>query len=222
MDSMLRRQVPNPFSGQGSQGMVSPRPISVCAITTYIAEQQETTEEISRKQSHLGQMLRGQMLFPHPGKNERGILPSERRQEKTTIPMEQTASKPGAKEKGRYCEDTAEGGGERKNSTRHQSSAEGSPGIAERKRPVGKKRGRIPTADSRPAIRDKPNAPRYSRISQHGRGIGFQPSEVEERNGYQDVSEQRARAQKPQPSQGAQKSWAEVVRSGQVASWDRC
>jgi len=46
MDSMLQRRVPDPFSGQGSLGMVSPRPISVCALSTGIAPEQKTTEEM--------------------------------------------------------------------------------------------------------------------------------------------------------------------------------
>jgi len=176
------------------------------------------------------------MFRPHPGKDQRGILSQERRREKNAIPIAQTAPKPGAKEKGGYREDTAGEGGERKNSTGRRSLAQASPGIAKQKGripkkpgpipkkrgPIPKKRGQIPTAARRPAIHDQANARRYSRTSQNGCGIGFQHSEVEERDGYQDACERRARTQKPQPPQGAQKSWAEVVRSGQVVSWDQC
>ena len=41
MDSMLRRRVPSVLQRQGSLGMVSPRPISVCAISTGIARNQK-------------------------------------------------------------------------------------------------------------------------------------------------------------------------------------
>jgi len=45
VDSMLRRWVPSGLQGQGSLGMVSPRPISLCALGTGIAQEQKTAEE---------------------------------------------------------------------------------------------------------------------------------------------------------------------------------
>ena len=74
MDSMLGRRVQDPLSRQGSLGMVSPRLISVYAISTNIAPKQETTEETPPEGYRVGQMLRGQVLCPYPRKNKRGVL----------------------------------------------------------------------------------------------------------------------------------------------------
>jgi len=57
--------------------------------------------------------------------------------------------------------------------------------------------------ESRPENHDKLNTPRDSRTSQNSRRIWFQPGEVEERNGNQEASKQRVRAQKPQPPKRA-------------------
>jgi len=69
---------------------------------------------------------------------------------------------------------------------------------------------------------DRTNARRTPRTSQNRRGIWFQHSKVEEQDGRQKVTKRGARTHEPQPPKGAQKSWAEVVISGSVASWDRC
>jgi len=162
------------------------------------------------------------MLRTCAREDQSGVLPSGEWREETPLKMAAETPRAGTTKQIRCREDTAGEGGERKNSTGHRSHAKASPGIVERKRPIPKKRGRIPTAASRPTIHDKLNARRYSGTWQNGRGIGFQPSKVVERDGYQDARERRARTQKPQLPQGAQKGWAEVVRSGQVASWDPC
>jgi len=167
-------------------------------------------------------MLRRQMLCTCAREDQSGVLPAGKRQEETPLKMVMETPRAGTTKEIRCREDTEGEGGERKNSTRHRSLAKASPGIVERKRPIPKKRGRITMEARRTAIHDKPNARRYPRTWQNGHGIGFQPSKVEERDGYQEASKRRARTQKPQPPQGAQKSWAEVVRSGQVVSWDRC
>jgi len=161
------------------------------------------------------------MLRTCAREDQSGVLPPGKRRQETPLKMASETPRAGTTKEIRCREDTAGEGGERKNSTRRRSHAKGSPGIVEQKGPMPKKRARIPTAARRLAIHDKPNARRSSRTSQNGHGIGFQPRKVEERDGYQDVSERRARTQKPQSPQGAKKSWAQVVTSGQVASWDR-
>jgi len=58
IDGMLRRRVLSTLQGQGSLGMVSPRPISVCAIGTGIAPEQKTAEETTWAERDMVQMLR--------------------------------------------------------------------------------------------------------------------------------------------------------------------
>jgi len=136
--------------------------------------------------------------------------------------MAQTS--PGARttKEARCREDTAGEGGERKNSTRRRSPTKANPGTARRKEAITGKQGPIPTGASKLPDHNRTNARRNPRSSQNRRGIWFQHSEVEERDGHQKASKRGARTQEPQAPKGAQKSWAEVVRSGQVASWDRC
>jgi len=125
---MLRRRVQDPLSGQGSLGMVSPRPISVYAISTNIALKQETIEETLPKGHHVGQMLRGQMLCPGPRKNNSGVLPTGKRGKKSSVEMPPESPRARAVKEVRCREDTGGGGGERKNPTRRRSTTEASPG----------------------------------------------------------------------------------------------
>jgi len=62
IDSMPRRWVPGALQRQGSLGMVSPRRISVCAISTSIAPEQKTAEETPWAERDMVRMLQGQML----------------------------------------------------------------------------------------------------------------------------------------------------------------
>ena len=57
MDSKLRRRVPSALQGQGSLGVVSSRPISVCTISTDIAPEQETAEETPWAECDMVRML---------------------------------------------------------------------------------------------------------------------------------------------------------------------
>ena len=222
MDSMLRRRVQNPFSGQGSLRMVSSRPLSVCTISTGIAPEQKTTEEMPWPERDMIRMLRRQMLRTCAREDQSGTLSTGRRHEET--PLKMASETPGTRttKEIRCREDTAGEGGERKNSTRCGSPTEANPGTVGRKTTNTGKGRKTPTRASQLPDHDRTNARRTPRTSQNGRGIWFQSSEVEERDGHQKASQRRARTQEPQPPKGAQKSWAEVVRSGSVASWDRC
>jgi len=120
----------------------------------------------------------------------------------------------------RCREDTAGEGGERKNSTRCRSPTKANPGTARRKATNTGKGRKNPTRANQLPGQDRTNARRNPRTSQNGRGIWFQHSKVEELDGHQKASKRGARTQEPQPPKGAQKSWAEVVRSGRIASWD--
>jgi len=222
MDSMLRRRVQNPLSRQGSLGMVSPRPISVCTISTGIAPEQKTTKKTPRTERDMVRMLRRQMLRPCAREDQSGILSARKRREET--PLKMASETPGARTTTeiRCREDTAGEGGERKNSTRCRSPTKANPGTVGRKTTNTGKGRKNPTRASQLPDHNTTNARRTPRTSQNSRGIWFQPSEVEERDGHQKASQRRARTQEPQPPKGAQKSWAEVVRFGSVASWDRC
>jgi len=222
MDSMLRRRVQDAFSGQGSLGMVSPRPISVCAISTGITPEQKTTEETPRTERDMVRMLRRQMLRPCAREDQSGILSPGKRREETPIKMAPETPRAGTMKEIRCREDTAGGRGERNNSTRRRSPTEANPGTARRKATNTGKGRKNPTRASQLPDHDRTNARRNPRTSQNGRRIWLQHSEVEKRDGYQKASKRGARTQEPQPPKGAQKSWAEVVGSGSVASWDRC
>ena len=154
----------------------------------------------------MARMLRRQMLRTCAREDQSRVLSPGKRRKETPLEMASETPRAGTRKEIQCREDTAGERGEQKNSTRRWSPTEANPGILERKGPIPKKRRHIPTAASRPAIHDKPNARRNSRTSQNARGIGFQPSEVEEQDGYQNASKRGARAQKPQPPKGAQKS----------------
>jgi len=222
MDSMLRRRVPSALQGQGSLGVVSARPISVCAISTGIAPEQKATEETPWPNCDMVQMLRRQMLRPCTGKDQSWVLPPGKRRKETPLEMAQTAPGAGTRKEVWWCEDTAGEGGERKNSTRRRSLIEANPGTVGRKTTNTGKGRKDPTGASELPEHDRTNARRNYRTSPNGRGIGVQPSKVEERDGHQKTSKRGARTPQPQPPEGTQKSWAEVVRSGPLASRDRC
>jgi len=202
--------------------MVSPRPISVGAISTGIAPEQKTTEETPWTNGDMVRMLRRQVLRTCAGKDQRGILSPRKWRKETSHEMAQMTPGAGTAKKIRYREDTAGEGGERKNTTRCRSLTEANPGPVGRKATITGKGRKDPTGASKLPDHDRTNARRNLATSPHGRGIWFQPSEVEERVGYQKTSERGAQAQEPQPPKGTQKSWAEVVGSGQIASWDGC
>jgi len=221
MDGMLRRQVPSALQRQGNLRMVSPRPISVCAISTGIAPEQKTAEETTRAERDMVRMLRRQMLRTCAREDQSGILSPGKRREETPLKMASETPRARTTKEIRGREDTAGEGGERKNSTRCRSPTKANPGTAERKATVNGEGRKNPTGASQLPEHDRTNARRNPRTSQNSRGIWFQPREVEERDGHQKTSQPGARTQEPQPPKGAQKSWAEVVRFGQVVSWDR-
>jgi len=222
MDGMLRRRVPSALQGQGSLGMDSSRPISVCAISTGISPEQKTAEETTWADCYMVRMLRRQMLRTCTGKDQSGILSPGKRPEETPLKMASKTPRARTTKEISCCEDTAGGGRERKNSTRCRSPTKANPATVGRKTTITGKGGKNPTGASQLPEHDRTNARRNPRTSQNGRGNRFQPSKVEERNGHQKTRERGARTQEPQPPQRTQKSWAEVVRSGSVASWDRC
>jgi len=222
MDSMLRRWVPGTLQGQGSLGMVSPRPISVCAIWTGIAPEQTTAEETPWAERHMVRMLRRQMLRTCAREDQSGVLPPGKRREETPLKMASETPRAGTRKEIPHREATAGEGGVRKNSTRRRSPTKGNPGTVRRKATNTGKGRKNQTGASQLPDRDRTNARRTPRTSQNGHGIWFQHSKVEERDGRQKASKRGARTQEPQPRKGAQNSWAEVVRSGSVASWDRC
>jgi len=171
MDSMLQRRVPNPFHGQGSLGMVSPRPISVCAISTGIAPEQKTAEETPRAELDMVRMLRRQMLRTCAREDQSGILPGRKRREETPLKMASETPRAGTTKEIRCHEDTAGGAGEGKNSTRCRSPTEGNPGTAKRKATNSGKGPKNPTGASQLPDHDRTNARRNPRTSQNGRGI---------------------------------------------------
>jgi len=222
MDGMLRGRVPSALPGQGSLGMVSPRPISVCSISTCIAPEQKTAEETPWAERDMVRMLRREMLRTCAREDQSGVLPPGKRRQETPLKMASKTPRAGTTKEIGCREDTAGEGCERKKSTRRRSPTKADPGTVRRKTTnTGEGRKNQTGAGQLPG-HNRTNARRTPRTSQNGRGIWFQHSKVEERDGRQKTSKRAARTQKPQPPKGAQKSWAEVVRSGQVASWDRC
>jgi len=133
MDSMLRGWVPGALQGQGSLGMVCPRPISVCAMSTGIAPEQKTAEETPWAERDMVQMLRQQMLCTCAREDQSGILPTRKRREETPLKMASETPRAGTKKEIRCREDTAGERGERKTSTRRRSPTEANPGTARRK-----------------------------------------------------------------------------------------
>jgi len=166
-------------------------------------------------------MLRRQMLRTCAREDQSGILSPGKRRPETPLKMASETPRARTTKEIRCREDTA-GGGERKNSTRCRSPTKANPGTAERKATVNREGRKNPTGASQLPGHDRTNARRTPRTSQNGRGNWFQPSKVEERNGHQKTSKRGARTQEPQPPKGAQKSWAEVVRSRSIALRDRC
>jgi len=107
MDSMLRRRVQDPLSRQGSHVMVSPRPISVNAISTNIVQKQETREEMRPERHCVGQMLRGQMFCPCPRKNKPRVLPTGKWRKKDSVKMAPESPRARTTKSVRCREDTA-------------------------------------------------------------------------------------------------------------------
>jgi len=161
------------------------------------------------------------MLRTCAREDQSGILSPGKRRQETPLKMASETPRAGTTKEVRRREDTA-GGGERKNPTRCRSPRKANPGTVGRKTTITGKGQKDPTGASQLPKHDRTNARRTPRTSQNGRGNWFQPSKVEERNGHQEASKRGARTQEPQPPQRTQKSWAEVVRSGSIASWDRC
>ena len=201
--------------------MVSSRPISVYTISTSIAPEQEITEETLWAERDMVRMLRRQMLRTCAREDQRGILSPGKRRQETPLKMASETPGAGTTKEIRCREDTAEGG-ERKKSTRCRSPTKANPGTVGRKTTNTGKGRKNPTGASQLPDHDRTNARRNPRTSQNSRGIWFQHGKVEERDGRQKTSQRGARTQEPQPQKGTQKSWAEVVRFGSVASWDRC
>jgi len=133
MDGMLRRRVPSAIQGQGSLGKVSPRPISVYAISTGIALEQKTTEETPWAERDMVRMLRRQMLRTCAREDQSGILPTGKWRQETPPKMASEKPRAGTTKEIRCRDDTAGEGGERKNSTRCRSPAEANPGTVRRK-----------------------------------------------------------------------------------------
>ena len=123
--------------------------------------------------------------------------------------------------KERSCGDTTGDGGERKNPTRRQCPTKANTRAAGTEGPGVKRRGRIPAQNNGPTKCDGKTPGRRPKASQDGRRIRIQPSKVEERGGRWKEREPGARASEPRTQKGAEKSWAEVARRGQLASGDR-
>jgi len=202
--------------------MVYPRPISVCAIGTRIAQEQETTEETPRAERDMVRMLRRPMLRTCAREDQSGVLSTGNRRKETPLKMASETRRAGTMKEGRCREDTEGEGGERKNSTRCRSPTKANPGNVGRKTTSPGKGRKNLTGASQLPDHDRPDARRNPRTAQNGRGISFQHGEVEKQDAHQKASKRGARTQKPHTPKGAEKSWAEVVRSESVASWDRC
>jgi len=112
MDSMLRRWVPGTLQGQGSLGMLSPRPISVCAISTGMAPGQKTAEETPWAERDMVRMLRQQMLRTCAREDQRGVLPPGKQREETPLKMAWETPRAGTTKGIRRREETAGEGGE--------------------------------------------------------------------------------------------------------------
>jgi len=202
--------------------MVSPSPISVCAISTAIALEQKTAQETPCTEREMVRMRQQQMLRTCASEDQSGVLPPGKRREETPLKMVSETPRARTTKEIRCREDTAGEGGERNNSTRRRSPTKANPGIVRRKATNTGERGKNHTGASQLPDHDRMNARSTPRTSQNGRRIWFHHSKVEERDGRHSASKRGARTQEPQPPKGAQKSWAEVVRSGSIASWDRC
>jgi len=202
--------------------MISPRLISGCAISAGIAPEQKTAEETPRADRDMVQMLRRQRLRTCAREDPGWVLSPGKRREETPLKMAPATPRAGTAKEIWCREDTAGGGGEQKTSTRRLSLTKANPGTVGRKTTSTGKGRKNQARAGEPPDNDRTNARGNPRTSQDGRGIGFQSSKVEELVRHQTSSKRGARTQEPQPPKGAQKSWAEVVRSGQVASWDRC
>jgi len=73
--------------------MVSPRPISVCAISTGIAPEQKTAEKTPWAARDMVRMLRRQMLRTCAREDQSGVLPPGKRREETPLKMASKASR---------------------------------------------------------------------------------------------------------------------------------
>jgi len=206
--------VPSALQRQGSLGVVSPRPVSICAIGTGIAPEQKTAEETTRADRDMVRMLRRQMLRTCAREDPSWVLSPGKRREETLLEMAPATPRTGTAKQFRGREDTTGEGGERKNSTRRRGLTEANPGTVGRKTTITGEGRENPTRASELPEHDRSNARRNQRTSQDRRGIWVQFSEVEKRDGHEKASKRGARTQEPQPPEGAQKSWAEVVGSG--------
>jgi len=222
MDGMLRRRGPSALQGQGSLRMVSPRPISVCAISTGIATEEKTAEETPWAERDMVQMLQRQMLRTCAREDQSGVLPPGKRREETPLKMASKTRRAGTTKEIRCREDRGREGGERKSSTRRRSPTEADPGTVRRKATNTGDGRKNQTGASQLPDHDRTNARRNPRTSQNGRGNWFQSGKVEERGGRRKERESRARTQEPRAAKGFEKSWAEIARLGQLASRDRC
>jgi len=182
MDSMLQRRLPDPFSRQGSLRLVSPRPISVGALSTGIAPEQKTAEEMPRAERDMVRMLRRQMLRTCARGDQSGILSPGKQREETPLKMASETPRARTTKEIRSREDTA-GGGERKSSTRCRSPTEANPGTVGRITTITRKGRKNPTGASQLPEHDRTNARRNPRTSQNARRNWFQSRKVEERGG---------------------------------------
>ena len=141
------------------------------------------------------------------------VLSPGKRREETPVEIAPKPPRTGITKEFRAREDTAEKGGERKNSTRCRSPTNANPGTVGRKTTSTGEGRKIPTGASELPEHDRSNARRNPRTSLNSRGIWLQLSEVEKRDGHQKASKRGGGTQEPQPPEGAQKSWGEVVGS---------
>jgi len=162
------------------------------------------------------------MLRTCAREDQSGVLHPGKRREKTPLKMASETPRAGTTKEIRCSEDTTEDGGERKNPTRRRSPTKANPGTVGRKATNTGEGRKNPTGASQLPDHDRKNARRMPMTSQNGRGIWFQHSKVEERDGRQKASKRGARTQEPQPPKRALRCWAEVVRFGSLASWDLC
>ena len=197
MDGLLRRRVPSALQGQGSLGVVSSRPNSVYAISTGIAPEQKTTEETPWAERDKVRRLQREMLRTCAREDQSGIISPGKRREEAPLKMASETPRAGTKKEIRCRENTPGDGGERNNSTRCRSPTVAKSGTARRKATKPGKGRENPTGASQLPDHDRTNARRDPRTSQNGRGIWFQPSKVEERNGHQKTSKRGARTQEP-------------------------
>jgi len=158
MDSMLRRRVPSALQRQGSLGMVSPRPISVCAISTGIAPEQKTTEETPGAERDMVRMLRRQMLRTCAREDQSRVLSPGKLREETPLKMARETPRAGTAKEISCHKDTAGEGGERKNSTRRRSPTEPNPGTPKRKAANPGNGRQNPTGASQLPDHDRTNA----------------------------------------------------------------